>query len=90
MAKAAEMTRQAPAGTGDNSFVAKLEAANLHPLWDRFKKITPVRPQPRDAPLIWRWKDVEPFAEPRSAKSPSTTWNAARSFWSIRPSLARR
>ena len=52
-----------PGGTDDNSFVAQLEAANLHPLWDRFKKITPVRPQPRDAPLIWRWKDIEPYAE---------------------------
>jgi gentisate 1,2-dioxygenase len=46
----------------DDSFVAALEAANLHPLWDRFKKITPVRPQPRDAPLIWRWRDIEQFA----------------------------
>ena len=62
MAKTAEMAKQAPGGTGDNSFVAQLEAANLHPLWDRFKKITPVRPQPRDAPLIWRWKDIEPYA----------------------------
>ena len=41
----------------------QLEAANLHPLWDRFKKITPVRPQPKDAPFIWRWQDIEPFAE---------------------------
>jgi len=56
------MRKQAPGGTDDNSFVAQLEAANLHPLWDRFKKITPVRPQPRDAPLIWRWKDIEPYA----------------------------
>ena len=62
MAKTAEMGKQAPGGTDDNSFVAQLEAANLHPLWDRFKKITPVRPQPRDAPLIWRWKDIEPYA----------------------------
>jgi gentisate 1,2-dioxygenase len=30
-------------------------------LWDRYQKITPIRPQPRDAPFIWRWKDVEPF-----------------------------
>jgi gentisate 1,2-dioxygenase len=70
---AAGTAKQTPAGAGDTSFVAQLEAANLHPLWDRFKKITPVRPQPRDAPLIWRWKDM------RSAKSRSTTWNAARS-----------
>ena len=60
MAKTAEITKP---GAGDASFVAQLEAANLHPLWDRFKKITPVQPQPRDAPLIWRWKDIEPYAE---------------------------
>src|SRR5438876_582166 len=45
----------------DASFVAALEAANLHPLWDRYQRITPIRPQPQDAPFIWRWRDVEPF-----------------------------
>jgi len=45
----------------DASFVQRLEAANLHPLWDRYRRITPVRPQPRDAPFVWRWKDIEPF-----------------------------
>ena len=49
MADTAEMRKRTPGNAGDNSFVAELEAANLHPLWDRFKKITPVRPQPRDA-----------------------------------------
>jgi gentisate 1,2-dioxygenase len=58
---AAEPARTAPAGP--SSFVAELEAANLHPLWDRFRTLTPVRPQPRDAPLIWRWQDVEKYAE---------------------------
>src|ERR1700691_4972014 len=61
--KAVDMTQRAVAVSASNSFVAELEAANLHPLWDRFKKITPVRPQPRDAPLVWRWKDIEKFAE---------------------------
>jgi gentisate 1,2-dioxygenase len=46
-----------------NTFAAQLAAANLHPLWDRFRTLTPVHPQPRDVPLIWRWKDIEPFAE---------------------------
>jgi gentisate 1,2-dioxygenase len=45
----------------DASFVAALEAAHLHPLWDRYQRITPIRPQPRDAPFIWRWRDIEPF-----------------------------
>jgi len=42
-------------------FVAQLEAANLHPLWDRFRTLTPVKPQAKDPPLIWRWRDIEPF-----------------------------
>jgi gentisate 1,2-dioxygenase len=42
-------------------FVAELEAHHLHPLWDRYQRITPIRPQPRDAPFIWRWRDIEPF-----------------------------
>ena len=29
----------------DAPFIAELEAANFHPVWDRFKKITPLRPQ---------------------------------------------
>jgi len=43
------------------SFVAELEARHLHPLWDRYQRITPIKPQPRDAPFLWRWRDVEPF-----------------------------
>jgi gentisate 1,2-dioxygenase len=45
----------------DASFVAALEAANLHLLWDRYQRITPIRPEPQDQPFIWRWRDVEPF-----------------------------
>ena len=41
----------------------ELEAANLHPLWDRFRTLTPVTPQAKDPPLIWRWRDIEPFTE---------------------------
>jgi gentisate 1,2-dioxygenase len=64
--KPSELNPVEPKSTESKSastFVAELAAANLHPLWDRFKTLTPVRPQPRDAPLIWRWKDIEPFAE---------------------------
>jgi gentisate 1,2-dioxygenase len=61
--KVADTTKRVAAVPEGSSFLAELEAANLHPLWDRFKKITPVRPQPRDAPLIWRWKDIEPHIE---------------------------
>ena len=44
-----------------NSFVSELEAKHLHPLWDRYQRITPIRPNAPDAPFIWRWREVEPF-----------------------------
>ena len=55
------MSNAVPVAKQDSDFVAQLEAANLHPLWDRFRKLTPVKPQANDPPLIWRWKDIEPF-----------------------------
>lgn len=51
-----------------DDFVAQLEAANLHPLWDRFRTLTPVRPQAKDPPLIWRWRDIEPFTKRAGAE----------------------
>src|SRR3954469_4757808 len=54
-----------------SDFVAKLEAANLHPLWDRFRTLTPVKPQAKDLPLIWRWRDIEPFTERARAAVPT-------------------
>ena len=45
----------------DASLIAALERSHLHPLWDRYKRITPVAPQPKDAPMHWRWRDIEPF-----------------------------
>ena len=51
----------------DASLISALERANIHPLWDRYKRITPVAPQPKDAPMHWRWREIEPFAE-RAAK----------------------
>src|SRR4051794_14554022 len=53
------MAESAAAATQGNSFVAELEASNLHPLWDRYQRITPIKPQPRDAPFLWRWRDIE-------------------------------
>ena len=49
--------------SGEEDFVAQLKAANLHPLWDRFRTLTPVRPAAKDPPLIWRWNDIAPFTE---------------------------
>jgi gentisate 1,2-dioxygenase len=45
----------------DNPFVAELEASHLHPLWDRYQRITPIKPQAPDVPFIWRWREIEPF-----------------------------
>jgi gentisate 1,2-dioxygenase len=46
----------------DAPFIAALEAANIHPLWDRYKRITPIHPAAKDPPFLWRWRDVEPYA----------------------------
>jgi len=51
-------------------FVAELEAKHLHPLWDRYQRITPIKPQALDTPFIWRWREVEPFLH-RSVKEVS-------------------
>jgi len=55
------MAEIATAGQQGNAFVAELEASNLHPLWDRYQRITPIKPAPKDAPFHWRWRDIEPF-----------------------------
>jgi gentisate 1,2-dioxygenase len=48
---------------GDAALIEALERAHIHPLWDRYKRITPVAPSPKDAPMQWRWRDLEPLAE---------------------------
>ena len=47
----------------DAALIGALERSNIHPLWDRYKRITPVAPGAKDAPMHWRWRDIEPFAE---------------------------
>jgi gentisate 1,2-dioxygenase len=46
----------------DAALIADLEVARYHPLWDRYKAITPVVPAAKDAPMRWRWRDFEGFA----------------------------
>ncbi len=48
-------------GNDPSPYLADLYRANLHPLWDRYKRITPREPKPRDTPFIWRWRDTEPL-----------------------------
>jgi gentisate 1,2-dioxygenase len=49
-------------GRADAALIGALERANIHPLWDRYQRITPLAPRPQDAPMHWRWRDIEPFA----------------------------
>jgi gentisate 1,2-dioxygenase len=51
----------------DASLIEALERSHIHPLWDRYRRITPVEPKAKDAPMHWRWRDLEPFTE-RAAK----------------------
>lgn len=51
----------------DAALIAALEAAQIHPLWDRYKSITPMAPRAKDAPAHWRWRDIEPLGH-RAAK----------------------
>ena len=51
----------------DAELISALERANIHPLWDRYQRITPMAPKAKDAPMHWRWRDLEPFTE-RAAK----------------------
>jgi gentisate 1,2-dioxygenase len=47
----------------DAALIAALERSNIHPLWDRYQRITPLAPRAKDAPMHWRWRDLEPFTE---------------------------
>ena len=57
----------------DAALIAALEGAHIHPLWDRYKAITPVAPSAKDVPYHWRWRDIEPLANraAQSAHSPA-------------------
>jgi gentisate 1,2-dioxygenase len=47
----------------DAALIEALERSHIHPLWDRYQRITPVAPKAKDAPMHWRWRDLEPFVE---------------------------
>ncbi len=47
----------------DAPLIAALEAARLHPLWDRYKSITPIAPRSTDEPLLWQWRDFVALAD---------------------------
>ncbi len=58
------------ANLNNMGLIAELEAANLHPVWDRFQKLTPMHPAARDAAKLWQWKDVEPFTARAAVEVP--------------------
>ncbi|HEY7607933.1 MAG TPA: cupin domain-containing protein [Alphaproteobacteria bacterium] len=49
----------ARASRPDAALISALEAAQIHPLWDRYKAITPMAPAAKDAPYHWRWRAIE-------------------------------
>ena len=51
----------------DAALIEALERSNIHPLWDRYQRITPMAPRAKDAPMHWRWRELEPSTE-RAAK----------------------
>jgi gentisate 1,2-dioxygenase len=59
-----------PADRADAALIAALAGADIHPLWDRYKRITPIQPRPRDAPYHWRWRDIEPLTARAAAEVP--------------------
>ena len=45
----------------DADLIAALERSNVHPLWTRYKEITPAEPGAADGAMLWRWHDLAPF-----------------------------
>ena len=41
--------------------IGALDQANFHPVWDRFRDITPAAPNAHDTSCTWRWQVVEPL-----------------------------
>ncbi len=52
----------------DAALIAHLEASDVHPLWDRYKKITPIAPIAAGGPFHWRWTDMEPLVARAAAE----------------------
>jgi gentisate 1,2-dioxygenase len=54
----------------DAQLIRTLEDSRYHPLWDRYKRITPVVPKAKDAPALWRWREFAPLAERAAGEVP--------------------
>ena len=62
----------------DAELIEALEAARIHPLWDRYKKITPVLPDAPDGASVWRWRTSSRSRTAPPGKSRSRISSAAR------------
>jgi gentisate 1,2-dioxygenase len=78
---------QAAAARPDADLIRALEGAHYHPLWDRYKRITPIAPRDRDAPMHWRWRDFEPLAA-RAAKEVPIEDVERRAIICVNPAFA--
>ncbi len=63
-------TSQPEPRRADAALIGALEAARLHPLWDRYKRITPIAPRRMELPVLWKWQDFEPFADRAAREVP--------------------
>jgi len=54
----------------DAALIEALESAHFHPLWDRYQRITPVRPRDAESPMHWPWRIFESFAERAAREVP--------------------
>ena len=54
----------------DAALIAALGRAGFHPLWDRYRRVTPIQPHPKDEPFHWRWRDIEPLAARAATEVP--------------------
>jgi gentisate 1,2-dioxygenase len=71
----------------DADLIRTLEGAHYHPLWDRYKRITPIAPRRRDEPMHWRWRDFEPLAA-RAAKEVPIEDVERRAIICVNPAFA--
>jgi gentisate 1,2-dioxygenase len=73
----------------DQDLVEALERADYHPLWTHYREITPLAPQPADAPMLWRWRDLLPFTD-RAAREVAIEDVERRAIIMVNPAFGGR
>ena len=65
------MTTDSTASTRpDAALIHALERAHYHPLWDRYKRITPLAPRQVEPAMHWPWRQFAPFADRAASEVP--------------------